>query len=294
MSLRFALFGHPVGHSMSPVIHGAAYRALGLSHRYELVDAPDEAALVRALSAVRRGEIAGANVTVPWKRETFRLADARAASADGSGAANVLVRDESGRLTAHNTDIPALAEELARARPGARRFVVIGSGGAALAAVQAAQSLHAERVSVSARRWRADLDTDAWPHAAEFRALGALPVTWPDGSATAPFAAACVDADVIVQATSAGMHGAESGAMVADIVPWSELSATALAYDLVYNPRETEFLRRAAARGLRHSDGLGMLVGQAALAFELWLGVRPPREEMLAAAERELSTRRSA
>jgi shikimate dehydrogenase len=293
MSLRFALLGHPVGHSMSPVIHGAAYRALGLAHRYELVDVPDEAALVRALDAVRRGEIAGANVTVPWKRETFRLADARAPSADESGAANVLVRDEGGRLIAHNTDIPALAAEIARARPGARRFVVIGSGGAALAAVQAARSLGAERVSVSARRWRASLAADAWPHAAEFRALGAEPLNWPEDSVARPFNEACALADVIVQATSAGMHGAESGASVADIVPWAELAAGTLAYDLVYNPRETAFLRRAAARGISHSDGLGMLVGQAALAFELWLGVKPPREQMLVAAEAELEARRS-
>lgn len=294
MSLRFVLLGHPVAHSMSPVIHAAAYRALGLPHRYELVDVPDEAALERALGAIESGHIAGANVTVPWKRETFRLVKSRAPSAEGTGAANVVVRSADGSLVAHNTDIPALAGELARQRPGARRFVVIGAGGAALGAVQAARSLNAERVTVTARRWQAELDATAWPHAAEFRALGAETVAWPEPGTESPFRAACVAADAVVQATSAGMHGAEPGHAVAEIVPWSELSSGTLAYDLVYNPSETEFLRRAAGQKLAHDHGLGMLVGQAALAFELWLGQSPPRAEMYAAAEAELRARRSA
>jgi shikimate dehydrogenase len=87
------------------------------------------------------------------------------------------------------------------------------------------------------------------------------------------------------------MHGAEPGALVAGVVPWDRIKTTALAYDLVYNPAETEFLGRARARGCAAVSGLGMLVGQAALAFELWLGVTPPRAAMLQAAERELSRR---
>jgi shikimate dehydrogenase len=288
------LFGHPVGHSMSPVIHQAAYQELGLPHRYELCDVADVAALARAMDSLRRGEIAGANVTVPWKREAFQLADERAPSALGVGAANVLVREADGRVAAHNTDVPALAEEILRYTAAPRRLVVIGSGGAALGAVRASSLLSAEAVTVTARRWLDGQPEATWPHAEEFRALGAELVPWPNAAADGdgPFAQACRKADVIVQATSAGMNGADPGASVAAIVPWSRLPASVLAYDLVYNPPDTDFLRAARAYGLLRAHGLGMLVGQAALAIELWLSVKPPREPLYAAAESALLARR--
>jgi shikimate dehydrogenase len=119
-------------------------------------------------------------------------------------------------------------------------------------------------------------------------------MAWPEPTlrnGSLEFEAACREADVIVQATSAGMRGAESGLRVAEIIPWSELRSSVLAYDLVYNPPETEFLRAARERGLRHSHGLGMLVGQATLAVELWLGTRPPREPLYAAALAALEQR---
>jgi shikimate dehydrogenase len=109
VSPRFVLLGHPVAHSLSPAIHGAAYAELGIDARYELVDASDEAAVGRAVDAVRSGEIAGANVTVPWKQVALRLADRADASASDVGAANVLVRGPSGEVVAHHTDVPALS-----------------------------------------------------------------------------------------------------------------------------------------------------------------------------------------
>jgi shikimate dehydrogenase len=132
---------------------------------------------------------------------------------------------------------------------------------------------------------------DTWPGAAEFRRLGATLVAWPGGDSS-EFDDFVLKSGIIVQATSAGMHGASPGAAVAGVVPWPRLAPGVLAYDLVYNPAETEFLRAARAHGVRALGGLGMLVGQAALAFELWLGSEPPREAMRLAAVREL-TRRS-
>ncbi|MFZ5890176.1 MAG: shikimate dehydrogenase [Myxococcota bacterium] len=292
MSLRFVLLGHPVSHSMSPAIHQAAYRELGVNHRYELVDVADETALAAALDAVRRGEIAGANVTVPWKREALRLSDERDESARAVGAANVLRRDTSGRVVAHNTDVPALAEEIRRRVPRVHHVVVIGSGGAALGAVAAAKLLAAESVSVTARRWSSQQRPEEFVHGADFLQQGATLLPWPVPSeADGAFAAACRRADVIVQATSAGMHGAESGHSVADIVPWASLSVGVLAYDVVYNPMETEFLRRAQQHGLLNAHGLGMLVAQAALAIELWLGQKPAFEPLYTAASECLAAR---
>jgi shikimate dehydrogenase len=170
------------------------------------------------------------------------------------------------------------------------RGLVLGSGGAALAAVAALRRAGATQIGVSARRFDARQPQSEWPKTSELLRLGAELVPWPDHDARrfGDFAAA---SDVIVQATSAGMHGAEPGASIADIVPWSRVPTGSLAYDLVYNPAETPFLRRARERGCLELGGLGMLVGQAALAFELWLGVAPPRAAMREAAETELARR---
>jgi shikimate dehydrogenase len=289
VSLRFVLLGHPVAHSLSPVIHHAAYRELGLPHRYELVDATDRRALDATIAELRRGELAGANVTIPWKREALAAADRADPSAGDVGAANVLRRDAGGEVVAHNTDVPALAREIGERQPKPGRALVLGSGGAALAAVAALRSLGAAVIGVAARRFEPSRPAAEWPRATEFAALGAELVAWsgPEGT----FGDFAARSDVIVQATSAGMHGAGPGAAVADVVPWSRVAPTLLAYDLVYNPAETEFLRRARVRGCAAVGGLGMLVGQAALAFELWLGVAPPRAAMQRAAEAELVRR---
>jgi len=290
VSERFVLLGHPVAHSLSPAIHGAAYRELGLAHRYELYDAPDEAALAAAIAEVRRGAIRGANVTIPWKRQALALADRAEPSAADVGAANVLARDAEGRVVAHNTDVGALVNEIGALASAPTTALVLGGGGATLAAVAALARLGVGEIGVSARRFDPGTPESGWPLATELGRLGARLVPWPlaGSGAVDDFAAR---AAVIVQATSAGMHGAAPGAEIADLVPWERLRSGAVFYDLVYNPRETELVRRARARGYEASDGLGMLIGQAALAFELWLGVLPPREPMWRAAEAEIARR---
>jgi shikimate dehydrogenase len=293
MTLRFALFGHPVQHSLSPAIHAAAYRTLGVSHSYELMDVADEAALASAIAALRRGELAGANVTIPWKRAVLSWVDRADGSALAIGAANTLRAEPGGVVTAHNTDVPALAREIRKfvAVPGSG--VVIGNGGAALAAVAALRSIGAS-VATTARRFKPETPRAEWSHAAAFETLSSELLPWPDRSpagAGDALGRALREADVIVQATSAGMHGADSGASVAAIVPWAELRRDAIAYDLVYNPPDTDFVVAARRAGLRASHGLEMLVVQAALAIELWLGTLPPLEPLRIAAEQALEAR---
>ena len=292
-SRRFVLIGHPVGHSLSPVIHQAAYLALGLPHRYELEDCPDEASVVKVVDALRSGEIAGANVTTPWKRLALKLADLVAPSAQRVGVANVLVRGADGSIAAHNTDVPALASEFRRLSGSVRRVLVIGNGGAAPAVIAAAFQAGGDRVTLTARRFVASTPESAWPHAAELGAQGATLLAWPEGDAraTSRLREALARIDLIVNCTSAGMHGADDGEQLAGLVPWEHLPQSALAYDLIYNPPQTPFLARAESAGLAAENGLGMLVEQAALAIELWLSVSPPRAALAAAARAELEAR---
>ena len=261
---RFAVIGDPVAHSKSPAMHMAAFRALGLPHTYEAIRVTAEE-LPRVLQALRDGQYDGLNVTVPHKQAVLALADDVALPA--TAAANTLMRTGDGRIAAHNTDVPALAEELRLlAGPGApwasRRALVLGSGGAALAAVAALRSLGSADVVVRARSSR----------------TGATQPWQPSPGSEAQTLA-------VVQATSAGMTGADPGDTLADVVAWDALATDAFALDVVYAPPETPFLTAARARGLRHANGLGMLARQGALAFELWLGIPAPLAVMRAALE---------
>jgi shikimate dehydrogenase len=184
--------------------------------------------------------------------------------------------------------VPALSGELAELSTSPTVAVVLGAGGAALAAVAAARRLGAE-VRVSARRFDATRPDSEWPNAAALRRLGAVLLAWP--SRDSAVLAGAVGAHVVVQATSAGMSGAGQGGGVADVVPWARLGPGAVAYDLVYNPSVTPFLERATEAGVIARGGLGMLVGQAALAFELWLGRKAPRAVMQLAAQQALAGR---
>jgi shikimate dehydrogenase len=269
---RFAVLGDPVAHSKSPAMHAAAYRALGLAHTYEAIRATpaDLGPLVRAL---RDGTYSGFNVTVPHKQRILEHVDVVDPRAARVGAANTLVRGANGEITAYNTDVPALAHELRRLAPertpaewAASRAVVLGSGGAARSAVAALKDeLGVGTVIVRSRR----------PYEGEL-------VT------REPLAPSPADRELltIVQATSAGMNGAEPGDGVAASIAWSDLPARAIALDVVYAPPETPFLAAARENGVRIANGFGMLAMQGALAFELWLGVAAfpaPYDAMLTA-----------
>jgi shikimate dehydrogenase len=277
---RFAVVGDPIGHSKSPAMHGAALRALGLPHTYEAIRATAEE-LPAVLAKLRDGTLDGLNVTVPHKERVMSLVDALDDSARVAGAANTIVRRD-GRLVAHNTDAPALAAEIARLRgapfPAGARGLVLGSGGAARGAI-AALGVHLglRDVVVRARSFADPSRRDA------FAATAPCPVALEPWEASATGEARTL---VVVQATSAGMRGADPGETVAAVVAWEALPAAAVAIDVVYAPRDTPWLRAARARGLASDDGLGMLARQGALALELWLAddaVKAPLEAMRAA-----------
>lgn len=292
--LRFAVVGHPVAHSASPAMHNAAFRALELPYRYDPLDTKDRPALASVLSAMRKGVVAGINVTAPHKAAVLELVDRRDPLVDELGAANTIVKHFDGALVAHNTDAPALIDEIGALGTQKRVAVILGAGGAARAAMYACKQLGFRVIVVTTRSWSTSEALYDSPSAEWFRHEGAMTVLWPTptGGTTSHLSSAirlqwwdlAQGAELVIHATSAGGEGGAGGIAVAAAVPWDKLAKTTVAYDLRYGAVETPFLQSARRVGLRTVDGLGMLVNQGARAFELWHTDRAPREVMEAAA----------
>lgn len=267
-----ALLGWPVRHSLSPVMHNAAFREQGLDLVYLALPVPpvDLGRVVDGLAAV---EAVGANVTVPHKQAIVERCDGLTREAELVGAVNTLWWTSDG-LLGDNTDAAGLAPVLAEdvgVRAG-DAVVVLGTGGAARAAVVALGRLGTE-VTVVGRR------PDAAQDLAEVAArAGAGPVDGLELAGGDWVVAAVRRARLVVNATPLGMAGEALPA------PFMDLHAGQAAYDLVYNPPETPFLAAARAGGADAHHGLGMLVAQAAASYRRWTGQDAPQATMSAAA----------
>ncbi|HVL88774.1 MAG TPA: shikimate dehydrogenase [Actinomycetota bacterium] len=257
------IIGWPASHSLSPVIHNAAFAAAGLDWVYVAFPvAPDDVAA--AVTGMRALGIAGANVTMPHKRAVMALMDELTPAAERIGAVNTIVAN-GGTLIGDNTDGAGLVAFLtgeAGFDPAGRRVTLLGAGGAARA-VAVALADAGSRVRIAARRAGA---------VSEVAALCAGEVVPWDARGEA-----AAQSDLIVNATPVGADGEGSPLEAGD------LPTTATIVDLLYSPAETPLLRAAAARGLPAHNGLGMLVHQAALAFEQWTGTPAPVDAMAAA-----------
>jgi len=282
------LIGWPVAHSLSPVMQNAAFDALGLNWRYVPLPVPPDRleAAVRGLAA---SGFRGVNVTVPHKQNAVPLIDTMASDAGRLGAVNTLVFDDRKRsgkavISGHNTDHRGFIASLRRGGfdPGGKRAVVVGAGGGGRAVVFGLLEADSEEIVVldSASERAQALVGDLC--AQESRRLCTRPLT------QEVLLESAHAADLFVNATPVGMwpHTEDS------IWP-EELSfpGDLTAFDLVYNPLETHLLRRAREAGARAMDGLGMLVAQGALSFELWTGETAPVKVMRAAGERALQER---
>jgi shikimate dehydrogenase len=272
------VIGSPISHSLSPLLHNAAFAALGLGatwHSLAFDVAPGQAA--EALAAMRRADISGLSVTMPHKADVVALVDQCSEVAQRLNAVNCIVRTE-GVLLGTNTDGEGFVASLARGAnftPAGRRCVVIGAGGAARAVVLALAHAGANRVSVLNRTSE--------------RATAAAALAGRSGSVVSPgtraVAEAVGSADLVVNATPFGMAGASPAGADPWLVAPQLLHEGQVAADLVYAPRPTRWLVEAAAAGARAVDGLGMLVHQAAAQLVLWTGEPAPVEAMWEAAE---------
>lgn len=255
------VLGWPIGHSLSPLLHGYWLREHGIDGAYvPLAVQPQDFAMV--IDGLRRAGFAGVNVTVPHKEAAFALAHAADAAAVAAGAANLLLF-QNGRIEVRNTDIEGLAQSLKpQVTLAGKTAVLLGTGGAARAAVMALAGLGASTIHILGR--------DEKRAASLASALGSQVKAALKPGALESWNAVAGQAALLVNATSAGMNG--NAPLALDLSP---LPAGAAVCDLVYKPLQTELLKAAAARGLKTIDGLGMLMHQAAPSFAGFYGVTP-------------------
>ncbi|HNQ34700.1 MAG TPA: shikimate dehydrogenase [bacterium] len=268
-----ALFGHPVGHSLSPVFQNAAFRQAGLNAVYLAFDVGPER-LPAALAAVRGLDLLGANLTIPHKERAGVCLDELSRLAERTGSVNTVVNRD-GRLRGETTDgsgfLRAL-EETAGVNPAGRRVLLLGTGGAGRALAFALAEAGAELWLVNRTAGRAERLAG---ELARFHPAGRINVGAFETRAALLERAGI---EVLVNATSVGLKPGDPPLFAAGELPGAGLTVC----DLIYH-RETDLLKAAAARGLKRVDGLGMLVHQGAISFELWTGRPAPLAAMFEA-----------
>jgi shikimate dehydrogenase len=256
---RACIMGHPVAHSRSPMLHGYWLRTLGIAGAYEFADVAPEKfdAFFRGLAA---NGFVGGNITIPHKEAAFRLVDRRERAAETIGAVNT-VWYEGETLVGGNTDWRGVVESLDDIHPGwdgsPGRAVVLGAGGSARASVYGLLQRGYSIAIVNRTITRAE------KLAAEFGARASA-----HGTDALPRLLA--EADVLINNTSLGQ--AKFPPLAIDLGP---LKRSAIVYDAVYVPLETELLKAAKRLGYRTVDGLSMLLYQAVPGFAHWFGVTP-------------------
>lgn len=253
----FAIIGHPLAQTLSPLLHNWGYERLGLPCAFMAFPTPPEA-LPGFMAAARALPMAGLSVTIPHKQAVMEHLDRFTLLATRAGAVNT-VYWEDGRLVGHNTDVEGFLAPL-WGRADLSPALVLGAGGAARAVLAGLAELGVREATVcnrDARRAEAlaaqfGVSTAAWEHRAE------------------------VKARLVVNTTPLGMAGK---AVEASPMPENYWTDEHIAYDLVYNPAETAFLRHARARGAQTVDGLTMFAGQGLAQFKLWTGQKLPEGE---------------
>lgn len=273
----FGIMGYPVEHSLSPIMHNAAFEALGI-HAVYVPFAVKPEDLGKATLSLRALGISGVNITVPHKGGVIEFLDELDASAKQVGAVNTIVQ-KAGKLYGYNTDGSGFLLSLHKDghfEPSGKKVVILGAGGAASAVAMALAGAGVRRLVIAnrsknraqvlAKRVQRHTDRETLAVALdESRALYWL----------------IRESDLLVNATSVGLKGSERLTLNPNC-----LHPKLFVYDLVYS--DTALLAMARRRGLKHLDGLGMLVSQGARSFEIFTGKRAPFRVMKNAVEHAL------
>ena len=265
MTDRYCVFGNPIAHSKSPAIHAAFARLTAEDLTYEARLAPVDGFPAVVAEFVALGG-RGANVTVPFKEEAFRLCDTLTPRAARAGAVNTL-SFVAGRICGDNTDGAGLVADLREnlnCPIAGKRILLLGAGGAARGVIEPLLAQLPASLMIANRS-----EDKAHALAQAFADLAAV-----DGGNFGDLAGKSFD--LVINATSASLANARLP------LPDGVFAPGAMAYDMMYGKGETPFLHQAREQGAAHcADGLGMLVAQAAEAFHVWRGVRPPVASVL-------------
>ncbi len=270
---RYAVIGHPIKHSKSPHIHNAFARQTGQPLHYVALEAP-LGEFARSLAEFRQAGLAGCNITAPFKEDAWRLADERSPLAERAGAVNTLLFRGDGSLYGTTTDGSGLVRDLQhnlQLAVRAKRVLILGAGGAvrgvleALLALQPAELCVANRTAAKAAALAAAF--------ADFGPISGVGLT---------AIAGCYD--LIINGTAASLQGKMPE------LPAGCLASGGSCYDMMYAAEPTAFMRWGQVQGAGQvSDGLGMLVEQAADAFAVWRGVRPQTAAVLAELRQQMT-----
>ena len=271
----YAVIGDPIAHSLSPVIHNHWLKDAGIDALYAAlrVQGNDPESLIRALPQIG---FSGCNVTIPHKEAALRAANVKDPIALRIGAANTL-RFSNNKIEAFNTDAAGFSLALDAATPhwrdGGGKACILGAGGSARAVIAALDAAGFDEITVANRTLARIAPLAECAAKAKLTAFA-----WDDRTKAAS------GAKLIINATSLGLNDKDP----LD-APAEDAAPNAIAFDLVYKPIHTHFLRSAETKGLQAVDGLGMLVHQAAAAFEIWFGKRPDADAGRMAALAQLS-----
>jgi shikimate dehydrogenase len=274
------IFGRPIGHALSPLIHNAALAAAG--HDAVFVPfSPAPETLEVALRGVVAAGCAGLCITIPFKPQVVPLVDALAPSAAGTGAVNTVVVEGGGRMIGHNTDVDGVLRCIASLPARARtRAVLLGAGGAGRAAAAALERAGIERLTIANR-------TPARGEALAADLAGSAMTVAVTGADEASLAAALEGVELLVNTTPVGMVPDDYSTPV----PAHLLRAGLDVVDAIYRPEPTRLCLEARAAGSCAVSGVDWIIGQGAKAMRLWLGFDPDETAMRAALAAYLARR---
>lgn len=277
----YGIFGWPVEHSFSPLMHNSAFKSLGMDCIYVPFPVIPEN-LGKAVEGIRGMGISGVNVTIPHKSNVIKYLDIISPEAKLIGAINT-VTNRNGILTGYNTDAMGFVKSLqidSGTNPAGKRVMILGAGGAARAvSIQLALS-GVQEITIVSRA--VEKITSLSQTITGELGIPVKGIEWEK-----EVLSRCLETtDLLVNATPLGMYPNtnEMPPVEVDLLP-----SHALVCDLIYNPGQTLLLRKAAERGLITLNGIGMLLYQGAIAFELWTGQEPPVKIMRDALTKALS-----
>ncbi len=264
---KLALIGHPLGHSLSPILHNAAFKQTGLSGSYELIDTPPED-LISKIKYLKSNGYYGFNVTIPFKVPLTLFLSKYDEYMNITGSVNTIKIEEDGTLSGFNTDVfgfmQAIPEDI---NLEGKKAAIIGTGGAARAVCAGLFKKGIKKIDLYTRNILNSTETIKTLrerfNEIEFQAVQLSMMKELN------------DVDILVNASPVGMKDFAQGASPVDDENIKTLPDNAIIYDIVYNPVKTELISKAIKYNKRYVQGLDMLIWQAIKAFEIWTGKTP-------------------